>query len=61
MNIATTRIILIYAILGVIVLLIAVNIILPPSGITVELEEAGLIGALISALSAGVGYYFRSN
>ena len=59
MNIKTMRAILVAAILLVIVGLIGVNIFLPPSGLSLQIEEAGLIGALISALSAAVGYYFR--
>ena len=58
MNIARTRAFLVAAILLVIVALIGVNIFLPPSGQVVAIEEAGLIGALISALMAAVGYYF---
>ena len=58
MSIATMRAIFVAAILLLIVALIGVNIFLPPSGITLQIEEAGLIGALISALSAAVTYYF---
>ena len=60
MNIATMRAILVIVILAVIVALIGINIFGPDSGTTVKTEEAGLIGALIAALSAAVGYYFRS-
>ena len=59
MNIATMRAILVIAILLVIVALIAANIFLPASGVTLQIEEASLIGALIAALSAAIGYYFR--
>ena len=55
----TMRAVLAIAILLVIVVLIAANIFLPASGVTLQIEEAGLIGALIAALSAAVGYYFR--
>ena len=60
MNIAWVRAILVAAILLVIVALIGVSIFLPPSGVTLQIEEAGLIGALIAALSAAIGYYFRT-
>ena len=36
----------------------AVQFFLPISGATVQLEEAGLIGALIAGLSSVIGYYF---
>ena len=55
---ATGRIILLAAIIALIVVMFAVQFFLPISGATVQLEEAGLIGALIAALSAMVGYYF---
>ena len=61
MNMATMRGVLVIAILLVIVTLIGVNIFGPPSGVTIQIEEAGLIGALIAALSAIVGYYFRKD
>ena len=56
---ATGRLILLVAIVGLIVALFAVQFFLPFSGVTIQLEEAGLIGALIAALSALVGYYFK--
>ena len=49
---ATGRLILLVAIVGLIVGLIAVQFVLPVSGRTVQIEEAGLIGALIAGLSA---------
>ena len=55
---ADGRLILLLAIVGLIVGLIAVNVLQPSSGITLQLEEAGLIGALIAALTAVIGYYF---
>ena len=51
MNIATMQGVLVISILLVIVALIGVNIFGPPSGVTIQIEEAGLIGALIAALS----------
>ena len=57
---ATGRLILVIAILAVILALIGINIFGPASGTTIQIEEAGLIGALIAALSAIVGYYFRN-
>ena len=60
MSLPTTRAVLVAAILLVIMALIGVNIFMPPSGQVVLIEEAGLIGALISALSAAIGYYFRT-
>ena len=59
MNKSTARLVLVIAILVVIVGLIGVNIFLPASGSTVQIEEAGLIGALIAGLSAIIGYYFK--
>lgn len=56
---ATGRLILMLAIVGLIVGLFAVQFFLPISGATVQLEEAGLIGALIAGLSAIIGYYFN--
>ena len=60
MNKATGRVVLVLlvAIVGLIVALIAVQFILPASGVTVQIEEAGLIGALIAGMSSIVGYYF---
>ena len=55
---ATGRLILMLAIVGLIVALIGVQFFLPVSGATVQLEEAGLIGALIAGLSSVIGYYF---
>ena len=55
---ATGRVILLVAIVGLIVALFAVQFFLPISGATVQLEEAGLIGALIAGLSSILGYYF---
>ena len=55
---ATGRLILVIAILAVILVLIGVNIFGPASGTTVQIEEAGLIGALIAGLSSVIGYYF---
>ena len=60
MTLPTVRALFVAAILLVIVGLIGANIFLPPSGFTLQIEEAGLIGALISALSGAVGYYFRT-
>ena len=59
--VSTIRAVLTAAILLAILALIGVNIFLPPSGVTIQVEEAGLIGALITALAAAVGYYFREN
>ena len=55
---ATGRLILLVAIVGLIVGLIAVQFVLPVSGRTVQIEEAGLIGALIAGLTSIIGYYF---
>ena len=55
---ATMRAILVVAILVVIVALIGVNVLMPLSGTTVQIEEAGLIGALIAGLTSIIGYYF---
>ena len=55
---ATGRLILLVAIVWLIVALFAVQFFLPFSGVTVQLEEAGLIGALIAGLSSVIGYYF---
>ena len=55
---ATGRLILLVAIVGLIVGLVGVQFFLPISGVTVQLEEAGLIGALIAGLSSVIGYYF---
>ena len=56
---ATGRLILLSAIVGLIVALFAVQFFLPFSGVTVQIEEAGLIGALIAGLTGIIGYYFR--
>ena len=55
---STGRLILLVAIVGLIVVMFAVQFFLPISGATVQLEEAGLIGALIAGLSSVIGYYF---
>ena len=55
---ATMRAILVVAILVVIVALIGVNVLMPLSSTTVQIEEAGLIGALIAGLTSIIGYYF---
>ena len=55
---ATGRLILLVAIVALIVGLFAAQFFLPLSGMTVQLEEAGLIGALIAGLSSVIGYYF---
>ena len=55
---ATGRLILLVAIVGLIIALFAVQFFLPFTGVTVQIEEAGLIGALIAALTAVIGYYF---
>ena len=49
---STGRLILLVAIVGLIVGLFAVQFFLPISGATVQLEEAGLIGALIAGFPA---------
>ena len=56
---ATGRLILLFAIVALIGALIGINLFLPASGMTVQIEEAGLIGALIAGLSSVVGYYFK--
>ena len=58
MNKATMRGILVIAILAVIVSLIGINVFMPLSGTTVQIEEASLIGALIAGLTSIIGYYF---
>ena len=55
---STGRLILLVAIVGLIVALFAAQFFLPVSGVTVQLEEAGLIGALIAGLSSILGYFF---
>ena len=55
---STGRLILLVAIVGLIVALFAAQFFLPVSGVTVQLEEAGLIGALIAGLSSIIGYFF---
>ena len=58
MSKSTGRLILMVAVVGLIVGLIAVQFFLPVTGITVQLEEAGLIGALIAGITSVIGYYF---
>ena len=55
---ATGRLVLMVALLVLIVAMIAVQFFKPVVGITVQLEEAGLIGAIIAGLSSVIGYYF---
>ena len=37
------------------------NSVFEPSGRVVQIEEAGLIGALIAGLSGIIGYYFKGD
>ena len=60
MNKATMRGILVLAILLLIVGLIVIQF-FEPSGRVVQIEEAGLIGALIAGLSSVIGYYFKGD
>ena len=55
---ATMRGILAGAILLVIIGLIVIQF-FEPSGRVLQIEEAGLIGALIAGLSGIIGYYFK--
>ena len=55
---ATGRLILLVAIVGLIVGMFAINFFGSPLNMTLQLEEAGLIGALIAGLSSVIGYYF---
>ena len=58
---ATGRLVLMVALLALIVALGAAQLFLPLTGLSLnlEIEEAGLGGALIAGLSAVVGYYFK--
>ena len=57
---ATGRLVLMVALLALIVALGAAQLFLPLTGLSLnlEIEEAGLGGALIAGLAAVVGYYF---
>ena len=58
MSTSSIRALIVVALLCLIVGLIGINVYGPPSGKTLAVEEAGLIGAIISMLSLVGGYYF---
>ena len=58
MSIRTVRLIIVFALLLSIGGLVAAAIFVP-SGKTIQLEEAGIIGMLTASFGAVMGYYFR--